>query len=530
MKLARLALLVAFAVAASPLSALENEIARRDHLQRLRGALRVFERINGGVAPVRLSQLVDESLVSGPEALMRPGSPMIPVRAELDTRSDYTLDTLPGVADLMVRERTPLAGENEVLAIFKDGTLKALPLRASVARAAATPPPPNPKATAPASGTKTAAADGGASKRMSDWLAGRPVTLPGKSAPIKPLFGGASAPAEHASRAATVTATTPPPAPPPAPPAASGSAGELAATMLAFVNALKQPNAQPGAQPTPQQLSELQARVDAYIEQEARAGRYGTSAQLINLLMELERLLRSRAQSPAAVATSSSFTPPPTDVSATAAVLDAIAKANAASATPAAPSIQATPGPNLPPGPGPTSAPNPPASASGAGFRQLVYGQPAPDITTATSEISDYNYGQAKAAGDFRRMVKIDMSRGRLVRKNAGIGSETNNEEKFYESALFCQRKLGLGNVPEVASTLNDIGVVYTESRTYGAAEGNFKQAQQIWETLAPTDAASRGDYAVMLQNFSVLREKQGDTAEAARLKAMAEGIRAGRR
>jgi Tfp pilus assembly protein PilF len=140
---------VLLAVAAgAPLLALENEGLRSDHLKRLRGAITAYGMLNPGKVPEKLSVLVDESLLDGPAALMRPGGKeAVPPRAELDARADYTTEPLAGAKDLIVRERVPLPGETEVLAIFKDGNIRAL-VAQPAARTAA-PAPTKAGATAP---------------------------------------------------------------------------------------------------------------------------------------------------------------------------------------------------------------------------------------------------------------------------------------------------------------------------------------------------------------------------------------------
>ncbi|MBL9199061.1 MAG: tetratricopeptide repeat protein [Opitutaceae bacterium] len=128
---------------ATPLSALENDGPRRDHLKRLRGAINAYAMLNPGKVPEKLSALVDESLLDGPASLLRPGSKeVVPPRAELDARSDYTVEALAGVKDMVVREKAPLPGETEVLAIFKDGSIRALAVAATSASSTASPPTP----------------------------------------------------------------------------------------------------------------------------------------------------------------------------------------------------------------------------------------------------------------------------------------------------------------------------------------------------------------------------------------------------
>lgn len=132
--------LVSFALVVPLLGALENDAARRTQLKKLHTATRLFADLNGGKAPTQVSQLLDENLLDGPADVMRPGA-SVPPRAELDTRSDYTLEALPGATDMVIREKSPLPGESEVLAIFKDGTIRALPPRSS-APVAGNPPAP----------------------------------------------------------------------------------------------------------------------------------------------------------------------------------------------------------------------------------------------------------------------------------------------------------------------------------------------------------------------------------------------------
>lgn len=119
--------LLLFACCTTPLLALENEPARRAQLQRLRGAITAYGLLYAGKAPARLSDLVNENLLDGPGSLVRPDTAAVPAHAELDARSDYTLEPLEGAKDMIVREKAPLAGETEVLVAFKGGSIKALP-------------------------------------------------------------------------------------------------------------------------------------------------------------------------------------------------------------------------------------------------------------------------------------------------------------------------------------------------------------------------------------------------------------------
>ncbi|MBL9190582.1 MAG: tetratricopeptide repeat protein [Opitutaceae bacterium] len=92
---------------------------------------------------------MNENLLDGPGSLLRPGATAVPPQAELDARADYTLEPLEAAKDMIVREKTPLAGENEVLVAFKDGSIKPLAANAgtritATSAAAVTPPPVTP--------------------------------------------------------------------------------------------------------------------------------------------------------------------------------------------------------------------------------------------------------------------------------------------------------------------------------------------------------------------------------------------------
>ena len=64
----------------------------------------------------------------------------IPERSELDAKSDFTLEPLPGRSGVLVREGTPRRPDNIVLAALEDGIVRALPVEAGTTRTGQTRP------------------------------------------------------------------------------------------------------------------------------------------------------------------------------------------------------------------------------------------------------------------------------------------------------------------------------------------------------------------------------------------------------
>jgi hypothetical protein len=127
--------------------------ARREHLKHLGGAIRAYGILHENKPPAKLSDLYLDGLADKLSDFVCPGSgTTITSDAEIDAKSDYTLEPLADAKDMIVREKNPLQGANTVLAIFADNSIKALPSPGG-STAAVTPatnsPTPAAKASAP---------------------------------------------------------------------------------------------------------------------------------------------------------------------------------------------------------------------------------------------------------------------------------------------------------------------------------------------------------------------------------------------
>jgi hypothetical protein len=100
----------------------------RTRLESLGAAVRAYRMINGDKNPAKLSDLYYSGLVDDPADFASPVSgTKIDSRADIDAKTDYTLDPLPGVADLVVRENKPEPGKSTLLVALADGTVKEVP-------------------------------------------------------------------------------------------------------------------------------------------------------------------------------------------------------------------------------------------------------------------------------------------------------------------------------------------------------------------------------------------------------------------
>jgi|GEM_PF-5843227 len=133
-----IALLVTLPLLASAEEA-DPEAACRAHLQKLGGAVRAYRLIHDGKDPAKLSDLYNESLVESLGDFACPASgTKIAAAADIDAKSDYTLQPLPGSKDMLVREKTA-RHPSGMLAGFADGSIKAV--GAPTQSSAGAPPP-----------------------------------------------------------------------------------------------------------------------------------------------------------------------------------------------------------------------------------------------------------------------------------------------------------------------------------------------------------------------------------------------------
>ncbi len=114
---------------------------RRGQLKHLAGAIKGYEIIHDNKAPAKLSDLYRDGLADSLGDFVRPGSgTSITVDSEIDAKSDYTMEPLPELKDLLVREKNPEPGKDKLLAIAKDGAIKKVSVgKTSVAATSATP-------------------------------------------------------------------------------------------------------------------------------------------------------------------------------------------------------------------------------------------------------------------------------------------------------------------------------------------------------------------------------------------------------
>jgi hypothetical protein len=143
----------------------------REHLQRLGAAARVFSMIHEGKSLAKLSDLYYEGLANDPSMYVCPATGHAPpAAADIDSKSDYTLETLSGATNMVIREKAPHPGSATLLAAFTDGKVQAVPapggaastpaLAAGQSNTASPPTPsplsPIPPVTGPNASTNTA--------------------------------------------------------------------------------------------------------------------------------------------------------------------------------------------------------------------------------------------------------------------------------------------------------------------------------------------------------------------------------------
>ncbi len=106
-----------------------KETLCRERLERLAGAIRVYRLVHDGRGPVKLSDLYYEGLVEALSDFACPasGAPAF-ARTEIDQRSDFTLATLAGAPDVVIRERVSRHGTGTILAATADGAVRTVPL------------------------------------------------------------------------------------------------------------------------------------------------------------------------------------------------------------------------------------------------------------------------------------------------------------------------------------------------------------------------------------------------------------------
>src|SRR4051794_32764663 len=118
-----------FLLAANPLPADEPhdriDPARKGRLATLLAAVRDYRSEHDGTGPAKLAALYYEGYVRKLSAFVQPGSgTLIPARADIDAKGDYTFAPVKAAPDLVVREKRPRVEPKKVLAAFADGTLR----------------------------------------------------------------------------------------------------------------------------------------------------------------------------------------------------------------------------------------------------------------------------------------------------------------------------------------------------------------------------------------------------------------------
>ncbi len=403
-------------------------------------------------------------------------------------------------------------------------TTAAQPALAS--RSAATPAAP----TAAVGGASAKASDGNAWNRINDWLAGRPVTPPGKTEAIAPILGGSAPVAVASGGAGTEGTSSAGAARAHTPDTPAGAPVDLASTRALLEKLLGQ---RPGATEaithatqSSERMRELQQRLGAELSRSQQTpGAATLSPQAIEIMLEMEQFTRPRTPAPVAVTTSAGFVPPPTANANVGDVFDQIHRAARGE-----PTVHALPPTASGSASAPASLPSQPAGGTKrTGPRQFVHGVPwsSASWSEAQARAASEAGHAAERAKDYAKVVSpfTDLAGYGLAKD-----PRENSADKLLESvAWYQERQLGPGNSPELAYTRNNLGVIYTASGTYGAADSEFTKAQQIWDAQPASGEASE-EHAVMLRNFAVLREKQGNATEAARLTALADALLAKRR
>jgi hypothetical protein len=171
-----LSLLACFIVLAPAAEELPNDAARTTHLKHLAGAIKGYEIIHDGKPPAKLSDLYRDGLADSLGDFVRPGSAALPSsESEIDAKSDYTMESLPELKDVLVREKNPEPGKDKLLAIAKDGAIKEVSVgKSSVAATSATPAGSPSPAKRVAAATATPAASDLASPGPSAIAASKP--------------------------------------------------------------------------------------------------------------------------------------------------------------------------------------------------------------------------------------------------------------------------------------------------------------------------------------------------------------------
>lgn len=111
--------------------AADSERVCRNHLQQLAEAVKSYRLLHDGKSPPHLSDLYYESYADDITLYRCPavGTARL-LRTEIDAKSDYTTEPLPGHSDVLVRERESHHGQGTVLAAMEDGSVKAIALGA----------------------------------------------------------------------------------------------------------------------------------------------------------------------------------------------------------------------------------------------------------------------------------------------------------------------------------------------------------------------------------------------------------------
>jgi hypothetical protein len=144
--------MLALALVAFPLLAhAQDDSARRAQIKHLGGAIKAYGILHENKPPAKLSDLYRDGLADKLSDFVCPGSgTTIASEAEIDAKSDYTLEPMGDKKDMLVREKTPAKGGNTVLAIFNDGKIEALPFSGATTEMAQSPSPTAaPSATTP---------------------------------------------------------------------------------------------------------------------------------------------------------------------------------------------------------------------------------------------------------------------------------------------------------------------------------------------------------------------------------------------
>jgi hypothetical protein len=103
-----------------------SDAARAATLKHLGGAIKGYQIIHDTKPPMKLSDLYRDGLADSFGDFVRPGSgTTITMETEIDAKSDYTLEPLPDVKNMLVREKTPV--NNNVLVLLADGSIKSVP-------------------------------------------------------------------------------------------------------------------------------------------------------------------------------------------------------------------------------------------------------------------------------------------------------------------------------------------------------------------------------------------------------------------